>query len=218
MDYNLHEPRKYIQLEDDRPPERGHGLRWWPRLSSSVWWSLIGALVLAVAVVGWTMSRQRRQPVRQGNFLDAASLDFVEDLGYLYFDPTDSRVYVFTSFCDDDDKNNNHAENMVETSCGSYYTDCPNDEGYSFCVCGEAWKVTWAGDYELLSKQTPRCIESVSLDEGKQGSVILADLANRVVESLTVDFSNVDPKSATFAADVAEAIVNSEDYQKRWEG
>jgi hypothetical protein len=218
MDNNTHEPRKYIQLEDDRPQERRPGLRWqWPRLSSSVWWSLISALVLAVAVVGWTMSRQRRRPVRRGNFLDAASLDFVEDLGYLYFDPTDSRVYVFTSFCKNNN-NNNHATDTVTTSCGSYDTDCPNDEGYSFCVCGEAWKVTWAGEYEVLSKQTPLCIESVSLDEGKQGSVILADLANNVVESLTVDFSNVDPASATFAVDVAEAIVNSEDYQKRWEG
>jgi hypothetical protein len=80
MDNNTHEPRKYIQLEDDRPPERQRqGLQWqWLRLSSSFWWSLVGALVLAVAVVGWTMSRQRRRPVRQGNFLDAASLDFVE--------------------------------------------------------------------------------------------------------------------------------------------
>jgi hypothetical protein len=180
-------------------------------------------IVAALLVAGWSAGAPSRS--RQG-FLDAAAgLDFVEDLGYIYIDQNDNnRVYVFTSLCEDN--SGVLASTWGLDACGTYDAVCPvaavadDDEdegGYSFCVCGAAWKVTVVDNREVLYIKTPYCTMSQTFMEEYRGVVIYADLAlqNRgyVVSPIAVDLSSVNADGATFVQDVADIIISSDDYQ-----
>jgi hypothetical protein len=165
-------------------------------------------LVAALLVAGATATTRQ-----QGNFLDASNLDYVEDFGFIYYDQTDSRVYVFTGICED----NSGVVASTSLDCGAYDTVCPTDEGYSFCVCGAAWKVAVVNNQEVLTIKTPYCTMSQTYMEEYQGVVIYADLvvldSGYVVAPIAVDLSTINVDSDTFAQDVADIIISSDDYQ-----